>query len=389
LKFLIKNWKGVLLWIVLVMFFLGLRLWRIEERLNFSMDQGMFMSRAREIWQNKEITMLGPTASPIFKGRQFFQGAVIYYSLVLLGLLGRWNPVIVSWEMVLLGLGGLGFSYLTINKLWGKKAAIMGAILFTFWPTMINYSNFIWNPNFLLLVTPLFLWLVVNSWWLGAGVVAGIGLQFHFQFGLIILIAITWLIYKKQNLIKFLFGVAAGYSPLIIFDLRNNFYNINTFREWLLSGEKGAVGLQEHYLLSLTVLLIMAISWGLSKINRYLMVVILLGLGMVSVIGVIKSQNGKYRELVEIEKIIKNENMTGFEVADLTTGDTRFYALRYLLEKDGVGVMGVDEYPKSDLMYVLADKVRTNVWEMEGYTNEPINYWPINDKVKLYELAKD
>ena len=371
--------------------FLGLRLWRIEERLNFSMDQGMFMSRAREIWQNKEITLLGPTASPVFEGRQFFQGPVIYYSLIVLGLIGRWDPIFMSWEMVILGLAGGGFLYLTINKLWGKKTAIVGSIAFTFWPTMINFSNFIWNPNFLLTVTPLFLWLAVNSWWLWAGIVAGIGLQFHFQFGLIILITIGWLIYKKQSLIKFLAGVIIGYSPLIIFDLRNNFYNIKTFTGWFLGGGKEGMGIQEHYLLSLTVLLIMVISWGLSKLNRYLVGVILLGLVVLSTTGVTKSLNGKYKELVEIEKIIKNENMTGFEVADLTTGDTRFYALRYLLNKEGVKVMAVDEYPESDLIYVLAEKnnLKTNVWEMEGYKNEPINYWRVSDKVMLYELAKD
>lgn len=45
-------------WIIagaLVLIFLFLRCYRLEERMNFSMDQGLFLLRAREIWQKKGV----------------------------------------------------------------------------------------------------------------------------------------------------------------------------------------------------------------------------------------------------------------------------------------------------------------------------------------------
>ncbi|MDD4027277.1 MAG: hypothetical protein PHO75_03780, partial [Candidatus Shapirobacteria bacterium] len=76
--------------------FFFLRLYKIEERVNFSMDQGIFLLKSWDIYQNKKITLIGPTASPIVHGHQFFQGPLIYYSLILVMLMSNWNVIVAS-----------------------------------------------------------------------------------------------------------------------------------------------------------------------------------------------------------------------------------------------------------------------------------------------------
>ena len=384
-------------WLIIGLVFLGLRLYKIENRVEFTMDQGLFMSKAYEIWQKKEITLLGPTASPIVNGRQFFQGPIIYYALVVLGVLAKWDPVRISWEIAILGMVGLAFFGMTLNKLWGRNTAIIGGILFAIWPTLITFGNFIWNPNFLLIITPVLMWTMVNSWWLLAGIIAGIGLQFHFQFGLIILLILGWLVYKKTGFIKFVAGAAIGYSPLIIFDLRNHFYNVRTIAEWLLGGKGSSLGFQTHYWLAILIIVLVGVSWFLGKIwdkNRIVIVGLLMGLMIFSVVSVIKSQNYKYVDLEKAERIILEAKINDFEVAVTTGGDTRFYAMRYLLMKDGIKVMSVDEYPKAKVLYLMAPFNRPpeieKVWEVSSLGKiKVINKVKINEKIDLYQIQKD
>ena len=58
--------------------FLWLRLYHIEERMNFSMDQGQSMLKAWEIWNEKKMVLIGPIASQTVNGRHFFHGPITY-----------------------------------------------------------------------------------------------------------------------------------------------------------------------------------------------------------------------------------------------------------------------------------------------------------------------
>ncbi len=384
-------------WIIIGLVFLGLRLYKIEGRVEFTMDQGLFMAKAYEIWQKKEITLLGPTASPIVNGRQFFQGPIIYYSLIFLGILAKWDPVRISFEIVILGLVGLAFFGLTLNKLCGQKTAIIGGIFFSISPILITFGNFIWNPNFLIILTPILMWTLMNSWWLVSGIIAGIGLQFHFQFGLIILLALGWLIYKKTGVVKFVIGTAIGYAPLIIFDLRNNFYNLRTMGEWLMGGNGSKLGFQTHYWLALVVFGLAGVSWVLGIIwvkNKIIVIALLVGLMLFSVNGVLKSENNKYMDLEKAEEIILNSKVSDLEVATTANGDSRFYAMRYLLLKDKIRVMGVDKYPQAMTLFLVAPLDRPpeteKVWEVSSLGKiKIINKVKINEKTYLYEIRKD
>lgn len=386
------NW---ILVVFLVVVFLGLRLWRIEDWLNFSMDQGLFMIRAKEIWDNKEITLLGPTASPIFEGRQFFQGPIIYYSLIVLGLIANWDPVKISGLIVLGNLMAAFFLFDAIKTMINKKMAWIGLILFCFLPITVEFSNFVWNPNVLLIVSSLLLWMMVKKRWCGAGMVAGIGLQFHFQFTPIIGISLIYLFIKQRKvLLQYLTGLVIGYLPLIVFDIRNGFYNLNTIVGWALSGEKNRgifvydflgyvpflIGLfclkvkPKIGMVIAGVVLIWSISWiNQNKQSRWM------------------PNNWTYTKLLKTAEIVQRSEGS-FNVVNLLNGDSRFYSLRYLL-KD-TAIENVDNYSEIETLWVIGkgddDKViNTNIYELNGFSPKIIERkYDMGDGINLYKLSK-
>lgn len=405
--------KNKLLVVFLVISFFFLRLYKIEERVNFSTDQGLFLLQSWGIYNNKELTLIGPAASPTVNGRHFFQGPIIYYLIILLMLVSDWNVVTASSLLVFLNFLALIFLYLSAKEIFNKKAAIIASVFFIFSPFLINFSNFIWNPNLLLILTPLFLFIGVNSfkykkWWLFIiwGFLGGICLQYHFQFGLILLLTFLFLIIKKVNFKKILFfviGGLIGYSPLLIFDLRNNFYNIRTIFEWLIYGSDGKFVISPFYFLSFVPFLCLGLGWLITKVKyKFIGYFVLIVYVCFSSLKVIKQkgafgmpENWNYQlQQKTIEKIMGNGCLNNFNVASTVSGDTRGYDLRFLLTKNGCAPMGVEEYPKAETLFLVAPIDRPpeteKVWEVSSFGKFEIKREEnLGEKIKFYELKKN
>ncbi|MFA7676466.1 MAG: glycosyltransferase family 39 protein, partial [Candidatus Shapirobacteria bacterium] len=391
--------------------FFFLRLYKIEERVNFSMDQGIFLLKSWDIYQNKEITLIGPTASPIVHGHQFFQGPLIYYSLILVMLMSNWNVIVASYFLVFFNFLALIFLYLSTKRILNKKIAIITSVIFVFLPISINFSNFLWNPNFLLILTPIFIFLgskalIEKKWWyLIWGIFGGICFQFHFQFVLILFFAFLFLIFKKQeikNILLFPVGALIGYSPLLIFDLRNNFYNITTIIEWFRFGGDEKIATPIYYFLSFVPFLCMGLAWLINKIKNKLILILLL-IGLVGYSFYIKINqkealgmpNGWSYVLQQetIKKILENGCPNNFNVASTNSGDTRAYDLRFLLTAKSCPPMGVEDYPKAEKLFLIAPTDRPleteTVWEVSSLGKFKINQKiEISKNIIFYELEK-
>lgn len=376
------------------------------------MDQGIFLLKSWDIYQNKEITLIGPTASPIVYGHQFFQGPLIYYSIIFVMLICDWNVIMASYFLVFLNFLALIILYLTAKKIFNKKIAIITAIIFTFLPISINFSNFLWNPNFLLILTPVFIFLGTKSfaskkwWYLIWGIFGGICLQFHFQFVLILFFTFLFLILKKQewkNILLFIGGTGIGYSPLLVFDLRNNFYNIKTILEWLKFGGDEKIAVPIYYFLSFVPFVCLGLAWLMNKIrDKTLLILLLISLISYSFYTKINQKealgmpNGWNYLLQEktVEKIMKNGCPNNFNVASTISGDTRSYDLRFLLTAKNCKPMMVEEYPKAEKLFLIAPKNRSpeteTVWEVQS-----LGKFKINQKIDLssdiifYQLDKE
>ncbi|HOY61453.1 MAG TPA: glycosyltransferase family 39 protein [Candidatus Woesebacteria bacterium] len=386
---------------IIIAVFFWLRLFHLEERMNFSMDQGLFSLRASEIWENKEISLIGPEASMMVEGKHFFQGPATYYLSVVLMLLGNWDPVRAGVGIVILNGLGLIFLYLTL-KIWFKEEeAKIGIILFTFLPLSIKYSNFIWNPNFLLIFCSLFLYIfskaVKNNkfiWYGLAGLMAGICWQFHYQFTLVIIGSLMFLVFRKtnfKNIFIYILGILIGFWPLIVFEFRNNFYNLGLIIKWLTINKENHFKLEEHYLIGFLPIVIAILVYLFKRINR---VIVYFLMAVVIVMGVrfsLKTEEWNYKDKIKVVNLIKQKGCENFEIAQTITGDTRSYDLRYLLKINQCQPLEVDKYPEAKKLYLISKKQveEESVWEVRSMEKfEIMSKTIINNQIMLYELVK-
>lgn len=390
--------KRIFLLVFISVIFLGLRLWNLEKRINFSMDQGLFSLRAYEIWKNKEITLIGPPASPTVEGRQFFQGPLIYYSIVGLGLLGNWDPIKMSYWFCGFGLFANLILWKILKRTINEEVAWWYLILITLFPLSIKYSNFIWNPNFLLVIVPLLIGSILKKWYLVTGLLLGLGGQYHYQFVLMWLMVILFVWFKSKkikNIILVVTGIIIGWAPLIIFDIRNNFYNLRTMLLWLRLKGGNKLMFQEYYLLYLVPIVTLLVAWCLSRFNNkikiiVLVLVVLWGVGATLIID----KKWTYEDLVKTKNIIYNQTESNFNIVNLSEGDSRFYSLRYLLNLSDKKPESVENYKNIDALFVLVKKEdeikikNSSLWEIREFNGEISQAWPINDYFNLFLVKK-
>lgn len=369
--------------------------------MNFSMDQGLFMLKSWEIWNDKKLELIGPSASPVVNGRHFFQGPITYYWLIIVGILGKWKPENITIIITFMSLISMGFLYLTAKKLFGKGVGVLSAVIWTLSPIAIQYAGWIWNPSLLLILIPPSLYVGVlaikeKKWWQFGifGILLGLSLQCHFQTGLLIIMTGVVMLFRRIILSKWIYlltGFLVGYSPLIIFDLRNNFYNIKTIVEWI--GQRGnGFELQQFYFLEfLPILVILA-----AKIFYRWRIFLIGGLIVFLWWSVINQSQAKgmpmfwnYGDLKKSKEIIMRKAQGEYNVVNLLSGDTRFYSLRYLLTVEGKAPMSVDKYDKElwIISYKGVDLQNSTVWELEKTgemeEKERIEINPMVDLVQL------
>ncbi|MBU0619232.1 hypothetical protein KKD62_03285 [Patescibacteria group bacterium] len=396
--------------------FLFLRLYQLEKQMNFTADQGLFFSKSWQIWQNKELTLLGPPTSMIYQGRQFFQGPVIYYSIILLLLMAGWSPLIVSVSFIFLNLLATLLVYLGVKKLAGSLSALTAFFLIAINPILIYFSQFLWNPNFLLLITPVLFYLLISFWQKTSlfklfliGFILGLGLQFHFQYLLISFLLVIWLIFrfrlKARQFLLLLLGFIVGYFPLIVFELRHNFYNLKTV--WLILQNQGLSGTRVfvvHYWLAVLLFLTIGLGVCLGRLAAANKLAYGLSLGLAAMICFLTGPDWRasqksflhwdYTDTSKIAKLIVDQNLVNYNVANLLYGDTRAQGVRYLTTIAGQPPLSVEEYENNDYLFIISSDeyqlTRANpVWEVSAMQPaDLVKHWSINQTVKLYLLKR-
>ena len=200
----------------------------------------------------------------------------------------------------------------------------------------------------------------------------------------------------------FIGGVVIGYSPLLIFDLRNNFYNIKTIFQWLWLGGDEKIIVPIYYFLAFVPFICLGLACFVDKLKNKLVLILL----MISLIGYsfyIKINQkealgmpGGWNYLLQeevVNKIMKNDCPNNFNVASTISGDTRAYDLRFLLTVKNCKPMGIEEYSKAEKLFLIAPINRPpeneTVWEVSTFgkfkTNQKIN---LTTNINFYELEK-
>lgn len=380
------------------------------ENLNFSTEQADFAKKSFELWQNKKIELIGPAISFRNNGRMIFQGSITYYFQWLFLIPGKFDPVVSSYLFMLFGSAMLIPLYFGVKNLSNEKKAIFVCLIYTLLPLYIDYSRFFWNPNYQFVLTPLVVWLASvyikkrNRWWLfGESILLGVQLMFHYQYLVVIGIFFIFHLIKRniglKEVVVFLAGIAIGFSPMIFFELRHNFYNVKTLLMFLNKKnnvfEQGGGLVQKHYYLSI-ILVFIALLANIKKIKiNWIFVgifgLILLSISLTKIVnkpsnGFGMAKNWNYIQENKVFEIIKNNNSSNYNIANLIY-NTKASVQKYLLKVNGINI-DEDNYRTNDYLYIITDQIKPledPAYEVNWFKpSELIQTWKIHDDYNLF-----
>jgi len=385
-----------------------------SDSLNFSSDQAKFSLKAVELWENREISLIGPSISLNLDGREIYQGGVIYYFLLFFLLLGNFDPLTSSLLFSIFAFSAAIPFYFGLKLLLDKEKALAGTAVYLLLPIFINYTSFLWNPNFQLALMP-FLFLLLGLFkkykrgnlLLISGIWLGLLIQFHYQLVLGLLMILVWLrLYLKisfSQVLIFLLGIVVGFLPILIYEFRNNFYNLNSLiylLQHLGKLEKsGSLISHQHYYISLVLIgLVLCLSWVKAISGKVLILMIGLLIVWDLIIFIPQPKQGfgmakdwKFEDELEVSQIIKQENLDGYNVTNLEY-DSLYYVQKYFTRKDGLAEKVRDYWDTDKLFAVIRQDEELDadptyeIQIMKPY--KILEEWEINPQYRMLLLEK-
>lgn len=415
--------KELFIILLFIAIFILLRSINFTWHLNFSGDQATFSTKALEIYRSEKPVLIGPPISVNLNGRQVFQGPMIYYEFLFFLLLGNFDPVISSYLFLIFCALMIIPLYYGTKMLLNQRIAVILTAIYTVVPYYLDFTRFLWNPTFQLSLVPLLLLLMglykqKKSLWLffGLSVLLGVMLQYHYQFilvifGLLIYYLKVWKIKPKQIAIYFL-GVVIGFSPVILFEVRNNFYNVKTLilfvQNWAQVDKPGGTN-RGHYFLSLSfmaiVLLLGLFSRMLNKIKQkqfkaaYLLVILAVVIWDLIIYSPkpktafwAAAESWNYPAEQRVYEIIKEQNLNNYNVTNLAY-DTLATVPKYLMKRDNVKINYEDYYHNRYLFVVEDNKVikfmDDPAYEVNAFRPyKLLKTWRINDFYNMHLVER-
>jgi hypothetical protein len=254
------------------------RLPGLDARGAWDADQGHDMLVLQALVTRGEIPLLGPRTSI----GTFHHGAVYYYLLAPSAAVSGADPVAVTFEIALFGIGAVAAVWWLARWLGGPLAAAIAALLAAVSPAGIDESTFIWNPNLIPFAAgvgyaaALHAWHTRHArWWLVAATGAMVTMQCH-VLGVVALPPLVVLFVADARrrrsageatgrlLWAGLGGlaiIAAGYVPLVINELTHDFAETRAILEYLRGGGgEAAVG----FLSRVLIVGVRSVTWPLT-----------------------------------------------------------------------------------------------------------------------------
>lgn len=406
--------------ILLVMAFF-VRFYDYPNRLVFGPEQSMSLITTGE-YINEKFTFLGePYIQRMTSDSHYlFHSAVFNYALIPLEIIFNYSPLLITIFFSLLNIATGVLIYLLVRKEIGVVPAWFSAFLFLLNSKMIHHSLFIWSLNLLPLVGLLsvyYLWKLFKDrdklflvFILGILSGIGFGLQYVFAFSALVTFLMV-IIFSKRKMtsgILFLMGAMMGIFPMVIFDLKHNFFHLRTLYQYFLDIQAGIAGGFYTYYQFLNLWPLVAIVGGLAvaliyKTNKFAAILLATCYMFFQITspfsklttGKITPQDITLENLESIaETISKDKPPKKFNIAMLLDFDTRAHPLRYVLTfKHDLKPQVVTNYNNIDALYVLAPKeydiVNPAVWELKTYL--PYDVKLLNSPTsnhKLYKITK-
>lgn len=388
--------------------YLFLRLYDLPQKIDFRLDQAIHLSEVKNMVELRDLRLVGPmVTSQSYDGRNFFIGANYYYMLALAGILTNWDPHLVTVLFIFLELlSYVVFTYFLKQK-FGTFLSLISFFTIAVSPYLVAHSRFFWNPHLLIplsvitlvslekyIDTHKYIFLSIASFaW-------GFAFSAHYSAILWLPIFIFYLTKSRQHFnIKSLLiiGISfvVGDLPFFIFELRNHFYNLQTLFLVYIH-PSASTGFTSHYLIfPLVIFVIYFLLKNSPRAPFFIFVVLTLWQFFLypnypsfgAVVG------WDYPTQLNIAGQISQNCPADFNVAATMQGDTRFYDLRFLLEKNNCHPDSVDSYPTSKTLFLVSPHNRPpseeTVWEVTSLKPFVVtSITKINNQLDLYRLDR-
>lgn len=370
--------------IFIVIFASVVRFYNFENRINFGPEQAISLLVTAD-YINEKFTLLGePNVQRITSfGHRIFHPPVFNYSLIPFLLIFNYDPLPITAYFCLLNLFTGVILYWVINKYFNVMVAIFSVVLFLFNSVMIQHSLFIWNQNYIPLLSIL-IGLVAYKIKIAKGksefkfafilgILSGLilGIEFIFLITMIFIfgLAYYWSKHKFFIFSGFTIGIIISLSPMIIFDLRHQFYFLNTLMQYFFDTLKqpGQNNLSYYHFLQFWPLL--ALSGGLILAKIYSKVPLLaicltftyIFLNLISSqINFTKAMgmntNLNYRKLTQAVESIARDKPISFNVTTTWDFDSQAHPLRYLMKyRQKLTPASTENYSEINNIYIMSN----------------------------------
>lgn len=417
--FILKTKLEYKLLFLLILISILMRSVNFSYHLNFSTDQADFSSKILDIVNYKEPVLIGPRFSFIYDGRYMFQGPLIYYFQMVFLILGGFEPILSSYFFMLFSCLMIIPLYYGVKGLTNEKIAVLMILIYAFLPYYIDYSRFFWNPNFQFVLSPILIYLIARFKmkptkinFLLISIFTGALLHFHYSFLIVILGLLVYLFIFSRvpiyYLIIFLGGILLSFIPLIVFEFRNNFYNLNTLM--LFIQHKDVVfpkintppQQNPHYYITMSFFSLLLLFILIKKAIQKIKFEILIFFGVILpicdlLIYLPKPENGfrmayrwNYLDEQKVSNIIINDKKKNFNVMNLAY-DTLASVQKYNLKRMGI-LIDESNYYSNDYLYIITDRenfMNDPAYEIKNFKPYVIEQsWVVDDTYKLHRVKR-
>ncbi|MEK7580944.1 MAG: glycosyltransferase family 39 protein [Patescibacteria group bacterium] len=231
--------------IILIITAVFFRFYKIRDHVVFLGDEGRDMIVLRNIFLEKRLPFLGPSASV----GGFYLGPIYYWMAAPFLLLSKFDPIGPSYMVALFGVGTVLLLYKFLKEAVGFWPAALASLLYATAPLIVRYSRSSWNPNplpFFSLLLIYFIYKGIKSqkylFFVGAGACLGVAIQLHYL--ALVLAPLAFFIILLNEKFRRIPAIAAlaflgfliTFSPFLIFEIRHNFPNFRSILEFVTRG---------------------------------------------------------------------------------------------------------------------------------------------------------
>ena len=404
-----REWLYIFLWILI---YIAVRSIHFIDALNFSQDQAADSLRGLLLYREHAFTLIGTHTGYVYNGRLLFQGPLFIYTYLFFNILGHFDPIVSTYLFVIMGSLSVVPLYYGLKRLGNAMSALIGIAMYSLLPYFVDYSRFLWNPNFQLVSTPFLIYSFARyhtgrgyHWLVATTVLLGLLLQDHYQYILLILSFGVYLLVQRRTVISILTligGIMFGFLPVLLFEVRHDFYNLRTgilflqhYREVFLLGN--SVSVSNHFFLSPTLVLLVILVTRFHRLITPIVASGVVGILMLFALLTFKTPDRmfnsqtrwRYADELKVYSIIQKYNLTHANIS-LLHYDNEAVVQKFFLKRDKRTI--AQDYYHNQYLFAVSETGKLNSYRAyEIRIFQPriiVKSWPITDRYTLYLLKR-